>query len=65
MPRDEALELPEVVHIAGTGAPGNQPGSRGGASAWTDATGHLWMFGGQGVSPGGSPGGDMNDLWKY
>jgi hypothetical protein len=50
-----------VYGTLGTGAPGNQPGSRGGASAWTDATGHLWMFGGQGLSSGG----DMNDLWKF
>jgi N-acetylneuraminic acid mutarotase len=54
-----------VYGTLGTGAPGNQPGSRGGASAWTDATGHLWLFGGQGLDSGGNPAGDMSDLWKF
>jgi N-acetylneuraminic acid mutarotase/RNase P/RNase MRP subunit p29 len=54
-----------VYGTLGTGAPGNQPGSRYGASGWTDATGHLWLFGGQPVPPGGSPTDFMTDLWKF
>jgi N-acetylneuraminic acid mutarotase len=54
-----------VYGTLGTGAPGNQPGSRGAASGWTDATGHLWMFGGKVVDPLGNSLGDMNDLWKF
>jgi hypothetical protein len=40
----------------GTPAPGNSPGARSGATAWTDAAGNLWLFGGAGVS---------NDLWQF
>ena len=43
----------------GTPAPGNDPGSRYIAVAWTDATGDFWLFGGYGLS------GKLNDLWKY
>jgi Bacterial Ig-like domain (group 3) len=47
-------------------APGNVPGSRDGEVGWTDKTGNLWLFGGQGFdsSIGGSllP---LNDLWEY
>jgi hypothetical protein len=54
----------------GTPAPGNTPGTRSGAAAWTDASGNLWLFGGVGV---GIPGDDcaglswcvLNDLWKF
>jgi gliding motility-associated-like protein len=53
--------------IYGTlGAPNssNSPGSRAGASYWTDKQGNLWMFGGRGR--GENPlAGLLNDLWKY
>ncbi|HTW80564.1 MAG TPA: kelch repeat-containing protein [Terracidiphilus sp.] len=47
----------------GTPAPGNIPGSRDSAMTWTDATGNLWLFGGEGY--GATGGGNFNDLWMY
>src|SRR4029077_4480114 len=51
----------------GTAAPANIPGVRNfGPISWTDASGNLWLFGGNGLdSAGTSGGGDLNDLWKY
>ena len=50
----------------GTPAPGNVPGARDGAIAWTDASGNIWLFGGLGYdSTGTAGGGFLNDLWKY
>lgn len=54
----------------GTPAPGNAPGSRFGAAAWTDASGNLWLFGGSGVGITGDDCGGgvvctLNDLWKF
>jgi hypothetical protein len=40
------------------------PGGRWGATAYTDAAGNVWMFGGQGYDSGGNVG-LLNDLWKY
>jgi len=48
----------------GAGAAANAPGGRFAASAWTDASGNLWLFGGQGIDSTGAVG-DLNDLWKY
>ena len=40
------------------------PGARAQASAWTDASGNFWLFGGFGYDSGGSRG-PLNDLWKF
>jgi hypothetical protein len=50
-----------------TGAtPNLMPGSRWGATAWTDAAGNLWLFGGWGLDATGTHGnGYLNDLWVY
>jgi hypothetical protein len=40
------------------------PGARFGAHSWTDASGNLWLFGGQGGDATGNVG-YLNDLWKY
>jgi hypothetical protein len=45
-------------------AANNNPGSRVGASAWTDHNGNLWLFGGYGVDSNGNIG-VLNDLWEY
>jgi N-acetylneuraminic acid mutarotase len=42
----------------------NAPGARSAAVAWTDASGNLWLFGGQGYDGSGNVG-DLSDLWKY
>ena len=53
----------------GIAAAGNQPGGRGGATAWADNQGHFWIFGGLGLDVGPSSGGSstadsLNDLWS-
>ncbi|HEU4573868.1 MAG TPA: kelch repeat-containing protein [Chitinophagaceae bacterium] len=45
---------------AGPNDPSNIPSARKFAYTWTDASGNLWLFGGQGNGPV-----DYNDLWKY
>ena len=45
---------------------GALPGSRWGASGWTDASGNFWLFGGWGLDSTGTNGnGALNDLWVY
>jgi hypothetical protein len=52
-----------IYGTPGTPAPGNLPGARFGAATWTDTSGNVWLFGGNGY--GDSSGGNLNDLWKY
>lgn len=47
----------------GTAAPGNFPGARADAIGLTDASGNLWLFGGQGCAD--FCGAYMNDLWEF
>jgi N-acetylneuraminic acid mutarotase len=47
----------------GTAAATNVPGAREGSVTWTDLSGNLWLFGGDGYSSSGS--GDLNDLWEF
>jgi N-acetylneuraminic acid mutarotase len=47
----------------GSPASSNKPGSREFAVTWSDASGNLWLFGGEGYPLG--PPGQLNDLWKY
>jgi hypothetical protein len=48
---------------------GGGPGARWGAVSWTDSTGALWMFGGEGISGHFQDGieqfGLLNDVWKW
>jgi hypothetical protein len=45
---------------------GNYPGGRWGSATWTDASGNLWMFGGQGYDSFGFSGDVfLNDLWEF
>jgi len=53
-----------VYGTLGTAAPGNIPGSRLGASSWTDSSGHLWLFGGNGFDVNANNA-DLNDLWEF
>lgn len=53
-----------VYGTAGVAAAANTPGARVVALTWTDATGNLWLFGGDGYDSAGNVG-DLNDLWKY
>jgi len=53
-----------VYGVLGTLAAGNGPGGRSGATSWTDATGNLWLLGGDGFDAGGNVG-YLNDLWEF
>jgi len=44
----------------GMAAPGNVPGSRFDAVSWIDASGNLWLFGGDSSTLG-----YFNDLWEF
>jgi hypothetical protein len=59
-----ATAQPGTYGTQGNSAPGNIPGARYGAVSWADASGSVWLFGGNGV---GLPGdvGNLNDLWRY
>lgn len=49
-----------VYGTQGIPAVGNIPGARSGSVSWTDASGNLWLFGGNNSVPD-----YYNDLWKY
>jgi hypothetical protein len=60
------LKQPGIYGTPGTPAAENTPGARAEATAWTDALGNLWLFGGNGYDGTGSTSiGALNDLWKY
>jgi hypothetical protein len=49
----------------GIAAAANTPGARSYAISWTDSSGNLWLFGGNGYDSAGGNAGDLNDLWKF
>ncbi|MBB6143530.1 N-acetylneuraminic acid mutarotase [Silvibacterium bohemicum] len=53
-----------VYGTQGVPAAANIPGGRYGAAAWVDASGNVWLFGGQGDDASGALG-YLDDLWKY
>jgi hypothetical protein len=53
-----------VYGTQGAPAAGNAPGARDRASSWTDNSGHLWLFGGEGFDAIGQLA-DLNDLWEF
>ena len=55
---------PGIYGALGTPAAANIPGGRSDASKWTDLSGNLWLFGGQGCD-GGTNMGQLNDLWEF
>ncbi|MBA3681991.1 MAG: choice-of-anchor D domain-containing protein [Bacteroidetes bacterium] len=54
-----------VYGTMGIGTVSTIPGSRWGSSAFVDAAGNLWLFGGNGYGNVSSASGAMSDLWKY
>jgi ribosomal protein S11 len=52
-----------VYGTQGVASTSNVPGARYGAVSWTDSSGNLWLFGGNGNASSG--GGCLNDLWKF
>jgi len=63
MSGSDVFNQPGIYGTLGIAASSNIPGARRGAVGWTDASGNLWLFGGNGL--GSSAGGDLDDLWKY
>ena len=55
---------PAVYGTLGVAAPGNTPGSRQGATSWTDLSGHFWLLGGIDADDGASQKA-YNDLWEF
>src|SRR6185369_727209 len=53
-----------VYGTQGVSSSGNDPGTRHGAATWIDASGNLWLFGGEGIS-GTATLSWLGDLWKY
>jgi N-acetylneuraminic acid mutarotase len=53
-----------VYGTMGTSAGGNVPGGREYSSSWTDSSGNLWLFGGNGFDATGGFS-FLNDLWKF
>lgn len=49
--------------IPGSSSAYTTPGARQAATSWTDASGKLWLFGGDGYAAVSN--GYLNDLWKY
>ncbi len=52
------------VSTLGSSAASNLPGARTEAAAWTDASGNLWLMGGDGLDINGKQG-PLNDMWEY
>lgn len=61
---DSTINNTGVYGIQGNSSVTNKPGARRYSVSWKDATGNLWMFGGQGYAASGGTG-FLNDLWKY
>jgi N-acetylneuraminic acid mutarotase len=56
--------MPGVYGTLDVPDPGNNPGSRGLGSAWTDEDGNLWLYGGEGFDAVGQ-GGYVDDTWEF
>jgi N-acetylneuraminic acid mutarotase len=52
-----------VYGTQGVASTNNMPGARASAVSWTDSSGNLWLFGGNGFDSSGVSG-NLNDLWK-
>lgn len=48
----------------GVEASSNIPGGRSSATAWTDTSGNVWLFGGEGMDAS-QQFGNLNDLWMF
>ena len=53
-----------VYGTLGVGSTTNTPGARTFGVGWTDNSGNLWLFGGEGRDASFNFG-DLNDLWKF
>jgi N-acetylneuraminic acid mutarotase len=55
---------PGVYGTLGTAAATNVPGGREQVCSWVDASGAVWIFGGEGIDASGVTG-ELDDLWKF
>jgi hypothetical protein len=53
-----------VYGTQGVSAAANVPGGRFDAVSWTDSSGNLWLFGGEGFDSTSALG-LLNDLWEF
>jgi N-acetylneuraminic acid mutarotase len=53
-----------VYGTLGVASASNVPGARYSAVSWTDGSGNLWLFGGEGLDSTGAAG-NLNDLWEF
>ncbi|HEY2532524.1 MAG TPA: kelch repeat-containing protein [Xanthobacteraceae bacterium] len=53
-----------VYGSLGVASTSNMPGARATAISWTDSSGNLWLFGGNGQDSSNNLG-PLGDLWKY
>ncbi len=62
-----ATTVSPVYGTLGVAALGNTPGSRDSAASWIDASGNLWLFGGELVNGTeiGTTSNSLNDLWEF
>jgi hypothetical protein len=58
------VNQPAIYGTLGIAAAANTPGSRSLSASWTDASGNLWLFGGNPYSPDPNLPLFQNDLWK-
>jgi N-acetylneuraminic acid mutarotase len=52
-----------VYGTQGVAAATNVPGARWSSAAWSDVSGNLWLFGGEGYDSTGN--GSLSDIWEY
>src|SRR4051812_16503091 len=60
---DKTVNSNGIYGTQGVAGPANMPGARISSISWTDASGVLWLFGGNGLGQSGA--GVLNDLWKF
>jgi hypothetical protein len=64
----DVMGQPGTYGTQGIASPSNVPGGREFTVSWTDPSGNLWLFGGNGLtnsSHSTTVRGDLGDLWEY
>ena len=61
---DSTFEHFGIYGTQGVASAANKPGERKFSISWTDGSGKLWLFGGEGPDASHNYG-YLNDLWKY
>ena len=59
------FNAPAIFGNQGVAASQNTPGARIFGANWTDASGNIWMFGGNNYLVSGMTGGYLGDLWMF